>query len=383
MGGAMSHPYLKGFDHDELPLDPNLNFEQIEPHLSAVTSFWAAGRLEELVDYVKKLIDQQIYDIRLMSFYLYSLWEVDAFDCSMNQALEALHHLIKQEDEVWFIKEQEENDKHAPDRLDESTRKQLKASLNLFFNRVVQTLERFADQTENEEPTPCEIIETTEQLADLLDQRFQFTDMVPLVQQISSYFNDPCKKALQAAEQEAIQAEELNHETTDDETPDHTEAHHNTLENAEEYTQGADGDSPINPDQADENAQTLIKEQTIHKPISPYSLPMQQLLNKLQIFEILMANTDIYKAAIVFESIQKELQAFNPLHYLPELFSDYAKTHALYATDLYELMHQHDNAQSQALKDYFAIDPEGFLQLEIDDETLEQEHDDPYAFHGE
>lgn len=352
----MSHPYLRGLDQELFPVDPNQNYEQIEQYLSTVTSFWAAGKLEELVEYVKKLIDMQIYDIRLLSFYFYSLWAIETFDCSLDQVLQAFQNLIKQPDTVWFLKEEGEENKDT-DALSETARKQLKASVNLFLTRVLQKLERFAGQLENEEPFPCEIMESAEQFSEMMEQMFQLSEMSPLVQQISSHFRDACRQKMELVEQETmLAAEEVTVEADDNEMVEQADDSSRELEEA-----------------ADIN-EVQVQERQI---ATQYALPMQQLLNKVYIFETLMANSDIYKAAIVFESIQKELQAFNPLHYLPELFSDYAKTHALYAAELYQLLHTHDGVQSQALKDYFAIDPEGFLQLEIDGRI---EHDDSYTY---
>jgi hypothetical protein len=377
----MSNPYLSPFDQDEFPVDPNLSYEQIEQHISQVTSFWAAGKLDELVNYVKKLIDIQIYDIRILSFYFYSLWEVEELNCSLDQVLDAFQNLLKQPDDIWFLKEETEGKTEQTTAQDETTRKQLTACLNLFFNRVVQKLERFADQAEMEDPQPCEVIKKTEQFSEFLEQTFQFGDMQPLVQQISPYFSDACKKNI---EEKAMEEEALEEEKNDEEELPLATDEINELEKTEYETLIID-EPQHTIEQTDIVAPSPAKQQPAEqKSTTPYALPMQQLLNKLQIFEILMSNADIYKAAIVFENIQNELQQFNPLHYLPELFSNYAKTHALYATDLYQLIHQHDNAQSQALKDYFAIDPEGFLQLEIDDNVPEQQmRDDPYAFHEE
>lgn len=361
----MSHPYLAYFDQDDLPINPNLTFDYIEQHLSEVTSFWATGKLEELVQHVKKLLDLNIYDIRLLIFYFYSLWASDKYDCSLEQVLTAFQQLLKQPPQVWLLPEEDKKDEKnaAPSKavtlntaLNESTKQQLQSYLTLFFSRIEQRLARFANQPDYEEKQPCRIIHSAHQFAKLLEQKYQLTDIVPLVKKINPYFDDAC-------EQETIAAENsMNNEITDAITDKIT----NDVKTSSEHP---------------ESEKSNVGEPAPPHPTGHYSLALQQLLNKLQIFETLMQENNSYKAAIVFESIQKELQHFNPLHYLPELFSDYAKTHAVYAVELNQLIQQHDGIQSQALKDYFAMDPSGFLQLEIEVSPTAQHSDRMDNYH--
>lgn len=355
----MSHSYLAYFDQDDLPITPNLSFTSIEQHLSEVTSFWATGKLDELVQSVKKLLDVQIYDIRLLVFYFYSLWASDEYDCSLDEVLIAFQQLLKQSPQVWLLPEEDTKQNEH-----EAVQKQLQICLNLFFNRVEQRLARFANQPEYEEQHPCRIIQQSDQFATLLEQHYQLTDIVPLIAKINPYFSDDCEQKM--AEAAALKEAETHMDNVPTDEKDDKTINEIADEKRSKIT----------------DTKTSTIEPTEDKPTPPnnthhYSPALQQLLHKMQIFEILMQENNTYKAAIVFENIQRELQQFNPLYYLPELFSGYAKTHALHAVALNQLIQQHDGIQSQALKDYFAIDPNGFLQLEIDAHPATQHVDHP------
>ena len=88
---------------------------------------------------------------------------------------------------------------------------------------------------------------------------------------------------------------------------------------------------------------------------------MQLLLRKLRAFEMLIERGDMGKAAVVASDIRQTIESFDPLAYLPALFSTFFK---LLSRSTGELMPHWDELGSpagQALQSFYRVDLDGFL----------------------
>jgi hypothetical protein len=88
---------------------------------------------------------------------------------------------------------------------------------------------------------------------------------------------------------------------------------------------------------------------------------MQLLLRKLRAFEVLIERGDMSKAAVVASDIRQTIESFDPLAYLPALFSTFFK---LLSRSTGELMpHWEELAcpAGQALQSFYRVDLDGFL----------------------
>ena len=205
------------------------------------------------------------------------------------------------------------------------------------FKRIKQRLGRFASEEGAEEPEPCRVIELCDLLTEVLGKELGVLGVVGNLAEISRFHHGACEEV--------------------------------QLEDNDEITQQVEDMSvPQSSGTSDQSEIDAVNAQMSSAP--DHSIPLQQLLSNIKMFENLMKKEELYKAAIIYEEIQKELSNFNPLSYLPRLFSQFAGIRAVHAGQLTELVAQNDTVQWQALKEYFVADPEGYQQLQIDPESL-------------
>jgi hypothetical protein len=88
---------------------------------------------------------------------------------------------------------------------------------------------------------------------------------------------------------------------------------------------------------------------------------MQVLLRKLRGFEALIASGDMGRAAVVASDIKQTIESFDPLVYLPALFSTYFKLLHRSMDELLPFWQELDSPSGQALQSFYRVDLDGFL----------------------
>lgn len=88
---------------------------------------------------------------------------------------------------------------------------------------------------------------------------------------------------------------------------------------------------------------------------------MQLLLRKLRAFEMLIERGDTSKAAVVARDIQQTIERFDPLVYLPALFSTFFKLLSRSTGELIAHWDELDSPAGQALQSFYRVDLDGFL----------------------
>lgn len=91
------------------------------------------------------------------------------------------------------------------------------------------------------------------------------------------------------------------------------------------------------------------------------SQAMQVLLRKLRGFEALIERGDMGRAAVVASDIKQTIESFDPLVYLPALFSTYFKLLHRSMTELMPHWQELDSPSGQALHGFYRVDLDGFL----------------------
>jgi hypothetical protein len=89
--------------------------------------------------------------------------------------------------------------------------------------------------------------------------------------------------------------------------------------------------------------------------------PLEALRAKLAAFERLAANGAWPLAAMVARDVEQELGQFDPIRYLPDLFSGYLRTLSEVGAELEGYMQQGGSLESQALERLYRADPGHFL----------------------
>jgi hypothetical protein len=88
---------------------------------------------------------------------------------------------------------------------------------------------------------------------------------------------------------------------------------------------------------------------------------MQLLTRKLRAFETLIERGDMNKAAVVAGDIKHIIESFDPLVYLPSLFSNFFKLLARSTGELVSHWEELESPAGQALQSFYRVDLDGFL----------------------
>ncbi|HWN67037.1 MAG TPA: type VI secretion system protein IglI family protein [Haliangium sp.] len=91
------------------------------------------------------------------------------------------------------------------------------------------------------------------------------------------------------------------------------------------------------------------------------SSAMHVLLRKLRGFEALVERGDMDRAAVVASDIKQIIESFDPLVYLPALFSTYFKLLHRSMNELMPHWQELDSPSGQALQSFYRVDLDGFL----------------------
>ena len=332
----MSHKDLNIFANEVLFPNYAVDEDYLDQQLGQVTGYWANGDMPGIVEQVKSLIDQEIYDLRFTSYYFYGLW-VTAEGCALVDVLQSLLSLLQQKSDVWLpLGISLEKKDEAPSETQQEALDLIQTCLGMLFKRIEKRLARFANDEAVDEPEPCRIMELCEQLSVLLNGQYGVSGIVGSLGEISQFHENACEEERPIMED-------------DTETFDEAEVSDDAI---------SASDKPVG-----QVLTEVFRAKTEQE--KSYSASLQQLLYKIQIFESLICEEQPNKAAIVFEEIQNELDNFNPLRYFPELFSRFAGVKALHIEQLTELTKHNDTVQWQALKEFFLADPESYQALKI------------------
>lgn len=88
---------------------------------------------------------------------------------------------------------------------------------------------------------------------------------------------------------------------------------------------------------------------------------MMLLLRKLRAFEMLIERGDMSKAAVVASDIRQTIESFDPLLYLPALFSTFFKLLSRSTGELMPHWEELGSPAGQALQSFYRVDIDGFL----------------------
>lgn len=104
-----------------------------------------------------------------------------------------------------------------------------------------------------------------------------------------------------------------------------------------------------------------IEETPLKKEESSVSAPMQVLIDQLKAFEKLIAKEHFEKAAICAWDITNTIEKFDPLVYLPTLFSNYFKLMAKHAQSIEEQWGKQGTLTWKLLDSLYKSDLNGFI----------------------
>ncbi len=175
--------------------------------------------------------------------------------------------------------------------------------------------------------------------------------------------------AADIVKRQARRAAEATHPADDEATGEQSPAD-DTASAATELEARVDGDEPDAPEDEPQEweqphhsmmRQLASTAERAQQDTIPCSEPLAQLRRKLTVFEQLAANGAWEGAAIVHRRIESELASFDPLRYLPDVFSGYLAVLHQAGEELEPYIHEAGDLRSQALERLYVSDPDGFL----------------------
>lgn len=95
---------------------------------------------------------------------------------------------------------------------------------------------------------------------------------------------------------------------------------------------------------------------------SEISYPLQQLMEKLKGFEILVKKNDMLRAAIIAKDIAHTLETFDP-KYFPQLFASYFKLLSLHHQDIEDCWQQANSFHWKTLEQLYHLELKSFMDL--------------------
>lgn len=95
------------------------------------------------------------------------------------------------------------------------------------------------------------------------------------------------------------------------------------------------------------------------------SVHLDLLVQNMKVFERVIANGDLFKAAIVVTDINATLETFDPKLYFPDVFSQFYTTLVQHVNAITEVMEMQDSPQWTALNHLYHVDKNRFIDVEI------------------
>lgn len=114
--------------------------------------------------------------------------------------------------------------------------------------------------------------------------------------------------------------------------------------------------------------QTLQVEQSTSKQVNTSfegSLHLDLLTRKLSLFEAVITSGDMVKSAVVAADIMDTIEHFDPRIYLPSLFARYFSLLVPNIDEINELFSMRDSPQFQALHSLYQVDMDAFLTIDL------------------
>lgn len=313
----MSNPALTYLVNDVV-LETDVSEQMIEQHFTTLASWWINGEFEKLVAQGDEIIPVDIYDIRIVTYYLYSVWVVNNHQQFVDviQVILRIFEKLYSEDDIAF-KSSAENVKAIED------------CTALLIKKIHKRLERFTPTLATVNEDPQQIVD---QLMALMECLAPYTQLALTVKQLAEI------KALYWPLIETV-------------THDADDANHNEI------------------NEVDSDEQQNVNDDVVTHPSTmgmvTWSHSLTLLMDKIALLEALVKRDQLYKAAVVVEDIQHELANFNPLLYLPQLFQGYTALKAQHISTFTHYIHSHNPHQWQALREHYTVDKKAFLGLSI------------------
>jgi hypothetical protein len=311
-----------------LPVTDNPGIDTIDPRYDAIVSYVQDDNFIAAITLIEDLFAEEIFDIRMISYYLYGYWLDNGFG-SLNVVLQCLNNILS--DNFEAVGPIANHDQNFEKSLSWIMRQILK-KINYEEKKNSSLWQQWYTSITEEDIS--HILETGEILCGTLTQKIpdKAVDIINLWNKIQASLK--AIKKMVARPLDLITTETDNDKT---EFP--------LLVSEENDLKGElESKEPINSYQAYET-----------------SYPMTLLLKKISAFERMINEKKFDRAALILEDIKLSLSTFEPTVYLPKIFENFVKLQALNINDLLICQQERGTVEWEVMQEWFKVDLDGFI----------------------
>lgn len=201
-----------------------------------------------------------------------------------------------------------------------------------------------------DEGLPTALVQETSELARALGEVVEQPASLGVLRRIERWAKGDLARALSTRAKEAARAS--GPEPTREPDPDDLE--HDDLE-----PDDLEHDEAFDEPRASSRAHALAPGTAATEPDSP---ALAMLRRKLHGFQRLVHRGDFAKAAIIAHDVQRILEQFDPVEFLPSLFAGYFRTMSQALDELRPHLDEPDDTPWQVLSRFYQADLDGFLE---------------------
>lgn len=312
------------FLHTELERAKVPGLDSLDPRFSRINDLAEKREFEQAAAEVHALLDEKIYDIRLMAFYLFQVF----LDEGVNGAGMVVGGVESLLDRNW--------DALGPEKNRE---KYVEKSLTWLFGRIADTLEyhkkkndaRYRAWRDAVDPVAMDVaLEAAQQLVKKL---------VPPTYPHAGEGLGRVLRELRAARETAIVSQPPPPPEEVDTAPEVP-----TL--------------PPSRSRAKDIAALTATTETVELRVSPHFI---ELCLKLRAFETLIEKRNFEKAAMVSDDLMGLLDSFDPRKYFPELFATFSNLLSSNVSALSPHWDRRETLEFKTLQQFYRVDLKSFV----------------------
>ncbi len=355
---------------EKLEVTENPGLDPFDTRLIDIATLVQNGNYEAAALQSEEVLKEQIYDIRVIGYFLYGVFLEKGPSC-LKEIFDVLTSLLTENwDAIGPVKKRE---KHT------------QTILVWFMKQLLKKLE-YEEKKESdiwklwqEEVSSDEVYEAREAL-----QNFRKVLTMKLEDLAEPVLDNLLKvnKWLESFEQ-LVYKEPEPEEETEEENIEETEEE-------EEETSKEDSISKTKKKKAlSDVLSPSISYQTSGEGVSVIgSHHLSILLEKLKAFDVLIQKEAFLQAAIVAEDIKNIIDNFDPKKYFPSIFSRFCLLYALRIEELMEQQEYKDTPIWQALSELYSVDINSFVNIDenminISESPMQEKLEEEYLEEGE
>ncbi|MCE5335221.1 MAG: hypothetical protein LLG06_11620 [Desulfobacteraceae bacterium] len=325
-----------------LEVKENPGLEITDPRLEEVSALVQRAEYLEAAALAETVLAEGIYDIRMIGFLCYGVF-LEGGIGSLKEIFDCLSGLFR---ENWAaIGPALKREKHT------------QSSLRWFFNQLMKKLQ-YEENAKGELWDSWVAGVSSDEIGEVLESAEGLRRASAMVLEDASA---PLVDSLSKLDQWLKAFQQVVYRDTEAEAA--PEAEEAETQYDEESEAGQDsGSVPHRRDfgPAAQPAQALSETEEGIMVEGSYHLKI--LLQKMEAFERLVADEKYPRAALVADDVGEIIASFDPRIYFPKFFARFAYLRAAHFQELFAFDEQKETAEWQALKEFYKVDLEGFVE---------------------